>query len=101
MNTAVVNIKMNPEVKKQAQEVAEELGLSLSAVINGFLKQLIRTKTLTFSASEEPSEYMIKALKKSEGDLRKGRVSPTFDDVNDAIAWLENPKARYKNGDRV
>lgn len=101
MNTAVVNVKVNPETKRQAQKVVEELGLSLSSVINGFLKQLIRTRTITFSTSEEPSEYMVKALKKSEEDIKAGRVSPTFDNAKDAIAWLENPKATYKNGDRV
>lgn len=101
MNTAVVNIKVNPEIKKQAQEVAEELGLSLSSAINAFLRQLIRTRTVTFSVSEEPSIYMLKALKKSERDIKKGLVSPTFDTAEDAISWLEDPKATYKNGDRV
>jgi addiction module RelB/DinJ family antitoxin len=57
MNSQVITIKVDPTTKKQAQKVAEELGLSLSAVLKGFLKQFIRNKTVTFSADDEkPSQ---------------------------------------------
>lgn len=88
MNSAVINIKTDPQVKKQAQEVAKELGLNLSIVINGFLKHLIKTKTVEFSAKEEPSEYMIKALKESEEDIKAGRVT-SFKNPKDALHYLD------------
>ncbi|MBU1031755.1 type II toxin-antitoxin system RelB/DinJ family antitoxin, partial [Patescibacteria group bacterium] len=66
MNTAVVNVKVNPKVKRDAQQIAQALGLSLSSLINGYLRQIVRTKEVTFSLSEEPSEYMIQALKESK-----------------------------------
>jgi DNA-damage-inducible protein J len=98
MNTAVINIKTNPEVKEQAQRIASELGFSLSSLLNGYMRHLIKTKTVYFSAkSEEPSEYLIEVLKESEADRKAGRVSPSFDKVNDAIAWLKNPKKKYLN----
>lgn len=97
MNTAVINIKTNPQTKKQAQKVVEEMGLSLSGVINGFLKQLVKTKEIHFNLLEEPSEYMIQALKEAKEDIKAGRVSPSFSSVKDAIAWLKDPKAKYEN----
>ena len=98
MNTAVINIKTNVVVKKKAQKIASELGFSLSALINGYLKQLIQTKTVHFSASEEiPSEYMIQALREAEEDRRKGRTSPSFDNAKDAIGWLNDPNRKYIN----
>ncbi|KKQ26131.1 MAG: Addiction module antitoxin, RelB/DinJ family [Candidatus Woesebacteria bacterium GW2011_GWA1_37_8] len=98
MNTAVINIKTNAKVKSQAQKIASDLGFSLSSLINGYLNQLIKTKTIHFSLTEEiPSEYMIQALKESEEDRKAGRVSPSFDNVKDAIDWLNNPKRRYLN----
>lgn len=97
MNTAVINIKVEPTVKKKAQKVAHDLGLSLSGLINGYLKQLIRTKTAVFSLKEEPSEYMIQSLKEAEDDIKEGYVSPDFDNAKDAIAWLCNLKAKYAN----
>ena len=98
MNTAVINIKTNAKVKSQAQKIASDLGFSLSSLINGYLNQLIKTKTIHFSLTEEiPSEYTIQALKESEEDRKAGRVSPSFDNVKDAIDWLNNPKRRYLN----
>lgn len=98
MNTAVVNVKVNPTVKKQAQHVARELGFSLSSLINAYLKQLVKTKAITFSvASEEPTEYLLEMLKESKKDIQEGRVSPTFTNVKDAIRWLNNPKKKHAN----
>ena len=92
MNTAVVNVKVDPNVKKEAQKVAKDLGISLSGVINGFLKHLVRTKTIHFSLSEEPSDYLIESIKEAQKDIKEGWVSPSFTNAEDAIAWLNNPK---------
>lgn len=89
MKTAVINIKTNTKVKKQAHELAKELGFSLSSVINAYLKQFIRTKSVDFSLVEEPSEYMKRALERSEEDIKKGRVV-TFKNSQDALSYLEN-----------
>ncbi len=91
MNTAVINVKVDPKVKSKAQNVASELGFSLSAIINGYLKSLIKTRTIYFSLNqkEEPSEYMIKALKKSEEDRKAGRYT-SFNSVDRAIKYLDN-----------
>ncbi len=74
MNTSVVNVKVNSEIKKKAQQVAEELGFSLSGLINGYLRQLIKTKTVHFSVSEEPSDYFIKSMKEAKEDIKAGRI---------------------------
>lgn len=97
MNSSVINIKTNPETKKQAQAIAEELGFSLSSVINAFLKQLIRTRSVSFNIQEEPTEYLLNALEESRRDIEAGRVSPTFDSAEDAIAWLDDPNKKYQN----
>ena len=88
MNTAVVNVKVDPQVKREAKKVANDLGISLSGAINGFLKHLVRTKTIHFSLSEEPSDYLINSLKESRGDIRAGRVV-SFDDPDKALAFLD------------
>ena len=89
MSTAVINIKTDPKVKAKAQKIASELGFSLSALINGYLSQLIKTKTVHFTASEEiPSEYMIQALRESEEDRRKKRFK-SFDSADEALAYVD------------
>ncbi|MBL7159665.1 type II toxin-antitoxin system RelB/DinJ family antitoxin [Candidatus Microgenomates bacterium] len=93
-NAAVINIRTNANIKKQAQKIAKNLGLNLSALINAYLRQLIRTKTVSFSLEEELSDCLIKSLKKSEKDIKAGYVSPAFNNVKDADKWLDNLKAK-------
>ena len=89
MNTSVINIKTNPEVKASAQRVANDLGFSLSSLINGYLKQLVKTKTAHFSLNENsPSEYMIKALKEWEREIKMGRRKK-FVNSKSAVSFLD------------
>lgn len=90
MNYAVVVTKVDPQVKKDAQKIAEKMGLSLTSVINRYLKHFITTKTITFSAQDEiPNEYLIKTIKQAEKDWKAGKGSPIFKTGEEAVAWLE------------
>ena len=96
MRTAVINIKTDPELKLQAQEIAADLGFSISSLINAFLKELTRTRAVSFSAANEaPSDYLIQALKESEEDRLAGRYH-SFSNANDAVAFLDNIIERKK-----
>lgn len=89
MNTAGIYVKTQPEVKAKAQKIAKALGLSLGSLVDAWLRQFVKTKTVTFGTEEErPSKYLIESLKKSEEDIKHGRVSPGFHNVEDAIKWL-------------
>ena len=90
MSTAVISIETEPDLKAEAQAVAADLGFSLSSLINAFLKNLTLTRAVTFrAASEEPSDYLIQALKESEEDRKVGRYH-SFSSADDAIAFLDN-----------
>jgi len=96
MDTAVINLKVDPITKRRAQSLADELGLSLSGLIKAYLKQIVRTKSVSYSASdEEPTEYLIQSLRASAGDIKEGRISPMFSDAKGAISWLNHPKKRH------
>lgn len=89
MNTAVLTIRTEPTVKKRAQKVADILGFSLSSLVNRFLRDLIKTKTIRFSESYEPTPYLKRIIRQAEKDSKKGKnLSPMFDNAKDAIAWL-------------
>lgn len=97
MNYTVVNLKIDPKTKKEAQLVAQEIGVPLSTLLKSYIKQLVRTKKVTFDVSEEPSEYLIRSLKEAKKDREKGYVSPTFTSAKEAINWLDNPHRKYEN----
>lgn len=88
MSTSVVNVKVDQNVKKEAQEVAEELGFSLSSLVNGFLRQLIRTKTVNFSMGFEPTPYLEQMLIESGKQVKKGEVV-SFSSPEDALKYVE------------
>lgn len=89
MNTAVINIKIDEKTKKEAQQIAKELGVSLSSVIKAYLKQLVRTKKIILTTEEEPTEFMLDALKESKEDIKTGRVV-SFKNIDNAIDYFKN-----------
>lgn len=90
MNTAVITTKIDPQTKVQAMKTADELGMPLSVIIKAFLKQFIRTKSLSFSAQEEiPNEHLQDLMHQAKEDLRAGKASPTFDTGKEAVTYLK------------
>ena len=92
MNNAVITLKTDLNLKTQAMKLADDLGFSLSSLINAYLIQLVKTKTVSFSLIDEsnPSKFMLDELRKSLTDIKAGRVSPTFTDAKSAIKWLKS-----------
>jgi len=90
MNYAVVTTKIDPQTKKDAMQIAEELGMPLSVIIKAFLKQFIRTKSVEFSArDEEPNEHLKSVMKQAEENWKKDNHSPVFKTGEEAVAWLK------------
>lgn len=89
MNTASILIKTDPQIKVRAQKTAEKMGVSLTSVINRYLKHFITAETITFSArNEKPSQYLIDALKESEEDVKTRRIT-TFKTAKEALDYLD------------
>ena len=88
----VINIKTDKEVKQNAQKVAEELGLSLSAVINAYLKQFVRNKEVHFTTAPRMSAELEEFLGQVEEDIQKKRnFSRAFSSGEKMDRWLDSP----------
>lgn len=87
MKTAVLNIKIDPRVKKEAQKVADELGFTLSAIINASLKNLARNKTISYSVLE-PSARLKQSIKSARFDRACGKSVGPFRDAESMIRSL-------------
>lgn len=77
----VINIKLDAEVKDQAQAIADELGFSLSSLIRAYLKQLARTRQVNFTLPElleVPDEEIIKAFEEAKAYIS----SPEFQNTD-------------------
>jgi addiction module RelB/DinJ family antitoxin len=96
MASVPINFKTDPKVKKQAQKIASDLGFNLSSVLNGYLRHFVKTRTVHFSLTLEeqiakekkPTKYFLDSIREAEEDIKRGDVSPSFDNAKDAIDWL-------------
>jgi addiction module RelB/DinJ family antitoxin len=88
MDTAVIQIRTDEKLKLEAQKVAEELGFSLSSLIKAFLKNVTRTKSVTFTTDETPSPWLIKQLKQAEKDIKNGDYH-SFDTPGESLKFLQ------------
>jgi addiction module RelB/DinJ family antitoxin len=83
--------KIDKEVKDQAQDLAKELGLPLSVVINTQLKEFVRVGELKVSREPQLKDEVLLELIKVSKDAREGKnVSPEFNNVDDAMKWLNS-----------
>lgn len=74
MNTTSLHVKIDGATKNQAQQLADELGLSLSSVVKVLLKQFIRTQKLSINLHETPTPYFKQLMKEADEDIRTGKV---------------------------
>jgi addiction module RelB/DinJ family antitoxin len=98
MNTTSLHIKIEPDIKREAQKIAEELGLSLSVVTKALLKQFVRTKRLSVGASERvemPNAQTRQELQQAKEDIKAGRVM-SFTSAKEALVYLDKEIADEK-----
>ncbi|MCH3909316.1 MAG: type II toxin-antitoxin system RelB/DinJ family antitoxin [Bacilli bacterium] len=60
-----ITVRLDPETKRQAQELFDDLGISLSSAVNLFLKQAIREGKIPFEIKrDKPAGRKVKPLHK-------------------------------------
>jgi len=89
MKTSALSIKIDPKVKYEAQKVANQLGFSLSAVVNASLKKLAREKTISYSLLE-PSPMLKRAIESARRDRKKGKLVGPFSNPADFLKSLHS-----------
>lgn len=89
MKTSVLNIKIDPKVKHEAQKVADQLGFTLSAIVNASLKNLARNKTVSYSLLE-PTPLLKRAIRSADADYAKGKTVGPFYDVPSLMKSLRS-----------
>ena len=76
MAQAMVNFRMDEELKKSMEETCKELGLSMTTAFTIFAKKLTREKRIPFDVSVDPfySESNMESLKKVMEDIESGKA---------------------------
>ncbi|OHA90712.1 MAG: hypothetical protein A2832_00065 [Candidatus Zambryskibacteria bacterium RIFCSPHIGHO2_01_FULL_44_22b] len=89
MAKAILNIKTDPELKKEAQQTAKEAGIPLSIVVNSALRKFIDLRSVTVEAPLIPNAKTAKFLRKALIDIKAGKnlVGP-FKSAREMIDYL-------------
>lgn len=83
----VINLKTEPELKKRAAEVADRLGVSISAVLNNELKRFATEQCVTFEIPEVPNYKIARKLERSRKSIESGDYHH-FDNSDEALEFL-------------
>jgi len=80
--TTLLTVKINKQLKEAASQTAKKLGLPLGTAVNAFLKQFVRDKEITLSASYVPTPYLRNILREAKADYENGKTG-TFESLED------------------
>lgn len=71
--TATFQMRINPDIKQQVEEIYARQGLSFTDAVNIFIQQSLNMEGLPFLASPENEEYMkAKAMRRLMAEVQKG-----------------------------
>ncbi len=86
--TALVQVRMEPELKKQADAVLASLGINASAAISLFYSQMVRQRGIPFEL-KVPNESLQEAMRELE-DPEFHKTAKGFTNMDDLIKSLES-----------
>lgn len=72
---AQISLRVDDDVKRSAERTFDDIGLSMSAAINIFLKAVVRENRIPFELSADPfySKENIDELERRISDIRSGK----------------------------
>ena len=98
--TATLNLRINPEVKKDAEAVLKQLGVPLSTAIDMYLRQIVLTGSIPFAVSLPDVPRRVDADAMSVEELRaeilKGIEDIDAGNVQDAKAAFEEFRRNHR-----
>ena len=88
---SIINIKTDKEVKKNAQKIAKDIGISLSDVVNASLRNFIRTREVYFSAIPRMTPEFERLVGRINKDIKeKKNLSPSLSSLEKIDDYLDN-----------
>ena len=76
MTAVPITMRTTPDLKAVFEEICEEIGLSVNAALNIFVKRVVRDRKIPFELSGDPfySEANMRHLRKAIADVKAGRI---------------------------
>ena len=97
-NMGVLQVRVDDELKKQATEIFNELGIDLSTAVRMFLKKAVLEKGLPFDAKIDAGGLrMLAALEEMQKKSKEnGNSEMTLDEINEEIRLAREERRNRK-----
>ena len=87
--TSNMNIRMDKEVKEQAQKIFAQLGMDMTTAVNVFLRQAIRHNGFPFEIRlDTPNEETMEAIREVQQMKKDPSVGKSYTDVDEMMKEL-------------
>ena len=87
MSTINMSIRVDPELKAQAEYVLNPLGMTMNGTINMFLQQIVRDKAVPLNLSLNAEQSLYADLLFAQSDRAKGFIGRS---AQDALADMDS-----------
>ena len=87
--STVISVRTDKKIKNEAAKVAKSAGISLSTLINSYLRQLVATRRIELYAPEPMTPKLEGLIAEVEAELADNKVSKKFSSAEDFIADLK------------
>lgn len=78
---ANINIRTDPELKKEAEALFESMGLNMTTAVNVFLRQSLRVNGLPFEVKSDVPNKSLKAAIKEADELLADKNAARYSDI--------------------
>ena len=63
-----MNIRIDEDTRKELKDFAAEIGMPATSLINACIKQMLRTREVTFNATLRPTPYLKQQIADAEAE---------------------------------
>lgn len=86
MAVSNITIRIDSELKKQGEELFDELGLSMTAAITSFIKQAVREQGMPFRLTRQGNLQTLRAFEEIEEMKKNPEAYKSYSNAEDMVA---------------
>ena len=86
-----INVRIEPELKKEVEKTLNDLGMNLAEAITIYLKQIVLTDSIPFIIKKPKfSNEMLKAIEEAEEIMKNPDAYPSYNSVQELMEALND-----------
>lgn len=86
-----INIRIEPELKKEVETTLNDLGMNIAEAITIFLKQVVLTESIPFVIKKPQfSNEMLEAIKEADEIMKNPDAYPSYNSVEELMEALND-----------